>query len=107
MQDHLQCNVFNLSLGVAQMRQGKTPTLNFARELEQQACNAEMGAETSKVHLVVALNEDTLRNLDAYVTLQGWGEMACLETMPDRLRRITYAQMLSYLKQSNLTDLAK
>ena len=33
--------------------------------------------------------------------------MARLETMPDRLRRITYAQMLSYLKQSNLTDLAK
>ena len=33
--------------------------------------------------------------------------MARLETMPNRLRRITYTLMLSYLKQSNLTDLAK
>ena len=89
------------------MRQGKTPTRDFAREFERRARDAEMGAEASKVHLVAALNEDTLRNLDAYVTLQGGEEMARLETMPDRLRRITYAQMLSYLKQSNLTDLAK
>ena len=89
------------------MRQGKTPTCDFARELEHQAHDAEMGAEASKVHLVAALNEDTLQNLDASVTLQGGEEMAHLETMPDRLRRITYAQMLSYLKQSNLTDLAK
>ena len=89
------------------MRQGKTPTRDFAREFEQRARDAEMGAEASKVHLVAALNEDTLHNLDAYVTLQGGEEMARLETMPDRLRRITYTQMLSYLKQSNLTDLAK
>ena len=66
-----------------------------------------MGAEASKVHLVAALNKDTPQNLDAYVTFQGGEEMAHLETMPDRLRRITYAQMLSYLKQSNLMDLAK
>ena len=66
-----------------------------------------MGAEASKVHLVAALNEDTLRNLDAYITLQGGEKMARMETMLDRLHCITYAQMLSYLKQSNLTDLAK
>ena len=66
-----------------------------------------MGAEASKVHLIAALNKDTLRNLDTYVTLQGGEEMARLKTMPDRLRRITYAQMLIFLKQSNLTDLAK
>ena len=89
------------------MRQGKTPTRDFAHEFERQAQDAEMGVEASKVHLVAALNEDTLRNLDAYVTLQGGEEMARLKTMPDRLHRITYAQMLSYLKQSNLTDLAK
>ena len=107
VRDHLQCNVFNLSLGVAQMCQGKTPTRDFARECEHCACDAEMGVEASKVHLVAALNEDTLGNLDACVTLQGREEMACLETMPDRLHRIMYVQMLSYLKQSNLTDLAK
>ena len=73
------------------MRQGKMPTRDFAREFESRARDAEMGAEVSKVHLIVALSEDTLRNLDAYVTLQGGEEMARLETMPDRLRRITYA----------------
>ena len=105
--DHLQCNIFNLSLGMAQMHQGKMPTGDFAHEFERHACTTEMGVEVSKVHLVTALNEDTLRNQDAYVTLQGGEEMARLETMPDRLHRITYAQMLSYLNQSNLTDLAK
>ena len=107
MRDHLQCNVFNLSLGVAQMHQGKTPTRDFTRKFECCACNVEMGAEASKVHLMTAMNEDTLQNLDAYITLQGGKEMAHLETMPDRLHRITYAQMLSYLKQSKLMDLAK
>ena len=66
-----------------------------------------MGAEVSKLHFVAALKKDTLRNLDTYVTLQGGEEMAHLQTMPYRLRHIMYAQMLSYLKQSNLTDLAK
>ena len=89
------------------MRQGKTPTRDFARKFERRARDAEMGAKASKVHLVAALNEDTLQNLDAYVTLQGGEEMTRLETMPDRLRCITNAQMLTYLKQSNLTDLAK
>ena len=107
MRDHLQCNVFNLSLGVAQMCQGKTPTHDFTREFQRCACDMDMGAEASKVHLVAALNEDILWNLDIYVTLQGREEMACLETMPDRLCRITCTQMLSYLKQSNLMNLAK
>ena len=69
VRDHLQCNVFNLSLGVVQMRQGKTPTRDFTREFERRARDAEMGAEASKVHLVAALNEDTLQNLDTYITL--------------------------------------
>ena len=60
MRDHLQCNVFNLSLGVAQMRQGKTPTRDFACKFERQARDMEMGAKAWKVHLVMALNEDTL-----------------------------------------------
>ena len=66
-----------------------------------------MGAEASKVHLIAALNQDTLWNLDAYVTLQVGEEMAHLKTMTNRLQHIMYAQMLSYLKQCNLTDLAK
>ena len=54
-----------------------------------------MGAEVSKVHLMAALNEDTLRNLYTYITLQGGEEMAHLGTMPNRLCCITYVQMLS------------
>ena len=57
-----------------------------------------MSAEASKVHLVAALNEETLQNLDAYITLQGGEAMARLETMPDHLRHIGYTQMLGYLK---------
>ena len=88
------------------MCQGKMPTRDFACEFEQQAHDMEMGVEASKVHLIVALNKETLRNLGTYITLQGGEEMVRLETMPDRLRHITYTQMLSYLKQSNLMDLA-
>ena len=51
------------------MRQGKKPTRDFACKFERQAHDAEMGAEASKVHLIAALNKDTLRNLDTYVTL--------------------------------------
>ena len=86
VRDHLQCNVFNLSLGVVQMRQGKMPTRDVTREFECQAHDTEMGAEASNVHLVAALNEDTIGILDANLTLQGGEEMAHLEIMPDRLR---------------------
>ena len=86
VRDHLQCNVFNLSLGVAQMRQGKMPTRDFTHKFEHHTRNAEMGAEASKVHIVAALNEDTIGILDANLTLQGGEEMAHLEIMPDRLR---------------------
>ena len=37
------------------------------------------------MHLVVALNKDTLHNLDAYIMLQGGEEMARLETMLDNM----------------------
>ena len=57
-----------------------------------------MVEEDAKVHLVLALNQDTLAHLDAYVTMLGGGEMACLETIQDRLCRVPYVQMLAYLK---------
>ena len=82
------------------MCQAKTPSCNFIREFEFHTQDVEMGVEASKVHLMVALNEDTLHNLDAYVILQGGKEMLHLETMLNRLWRITYVcityvQMLS------------
>ena len=52
-----------------------------------------MGKEDTKVHLVLALNQDTLACLDTYVTMRGGDEMAHLETVQDQLRCIPYIQM--------------
>ena len=41
-----------------------------------------MAEEDTKVHLVSALNQDTLTCLDAYVTMCGGDEMARLENPP-------------------------
>ena len=70
----------------------------FAREFEWHAQDVGMAKEDAKVHLVLALNRDTLACLDAYVTMHGGDEIARLETVQDRLHRIPYIQMLAYLK---------
>ena len=70
----------------------------FAREFEQRARDVGMAEEDAKVHLVSALNQDTLAHLDAYVTMHGGDEMARLETIQDQLHRVPYIQMLAYLK---------
>ena len=57
-----------------------------------------MAEEYAKVHLVSALNQNTLTHLDIYITMRGGDEMACLETVQDWLRYIPYIQMLVYLK---------
>ena len=57
-----------------------------------------MAKEDAKVHLVLALNQDTLAHLDAYITMRGGDKMARLETIQDWLRHIPYIQMLLYLK---------
>ena len=70
----------------------------FAWEFERHAQDMGMAKEDAKLHLVLALNQDTLAHLDAYVTMRGGNEMARLETVQDRLRRVPYIQMLAYLK---------
>ena len=57
-----------------------------------------MAEEDAKVHLVLALNQDTLACLDTYVTMHGGDKMARLETIQDRLCHVPYVQMLAYLK---------
>ena len=57
-----------------------------------------MAEEDAKVHLVSALNQDTLTHLDAYITMCGGDKMACLETIQDWLCCVPYIQMLAYLK---------
>ena len=72
------------------MRQAGTAAREFAREFERCARDVGMAKEDAKVHLVSALNQDTLARLDAYVTMRGGDEMARLETVQDRLRRVPY-----------------
>ena len=55
-----------------------------------------MAKEDAKVHLVSALNQDTLTCLDAYVTMRGGDKMARLQTIQDWLHRIPYVQMLAH-----------
>ena len=62
----------------------------FTREFERCARDAGMAEEDAKVHLVSVLNQDTLARLDTYVTMRGGDEMARLETIQDRLRRVPY-----------------
>ena len=44
-----------------------------------------MAKENMKFHLVLALNQDTLSHLDAYVTMRGGNEMFHLEIIQDIL----------------------
>ena len=80
------------------MHQAGMVTREFAREFGQHARDAVMAKEDCKVHLVSALNQDTLLCLDAYVTMHGSDEMARLETIQDWLRQVPYVKMLVYLK---------
>ena len=57
-----------------------------------------MAKEDAKVHLVLALNQDTLTCLDTYINMRGGDKMAHLETIQDWLHHIPYVQMLAYLK---------
>ena len=72
------------------MWQSGTAAREFAREFVRRARDAGIAKEDAKVHLVLALNQDTLAHLDAYVTMRGGDEMARLETIQDRLRRVPY-----------------
>ena len=83
---------------MAMMWQAGIATREFAQEFEQHSRDVGMAEEDAKVHLVSALNQDTLTRLDAYVTMHGSEKMAHLETIQDRLCWVPYIQMLVYLK---------
>ena len=80
------------------MWQAGTVAREFAQEFEWCAQDVGMAEKDAKVHLVSALNQDTLACLDAYVTMCGGDKMARLETIQDQLRCIPYIQMIAYLK---------
>ena len=57
-------------------------TREFAQEFERHAQDVGMAKEDAKVHLVLALNQDTLTHLDAYITMRGGDKMARLGDHP-------------------------
>ena len=53
------------------------------------------------------VNQDTPTHLDTYVLMHWGDQMAHLETIQDRLHCVQYIQMLVYLKQGELCELAR
>ena len=92
---------------MAEIWQVGMATREFTREFEWCTQDGGMAEEDAKVHLVLVLNQDTLSCLDAYITMCGGDEMARLEIVQDRLCHILYVQMLAYLKQDELSELAR
>ena len=83
---------------MAMMHQAGMATREFALEFEQYSRDVGIAKEDAKVHLVLALNQDTLTRLDAYITMHAGDKMAHLETIQDWLHHVPYIQMLVYLK---------
>ena len=106
LRDRLGCSRVNLKLGLACLKQESRPMKEFAREFERRALDAELTEEDAKAHLVGNLNRDSLMKLDTFVTTQDPSAAAAKETIQQRLGRVSYASMISFLKQSNLTDIA-
>ena len=57
-----------------------------------------MAEDDAKVLLVGSLNKDTLQRLDTYVMTRDNDEESRKGTIQDRLRRVSYASMLGFLK---------
>ena len=68
--------------------------------------DAAMSEEDAKASLTAALNNDTLDCLDNRVSMLGEVDTTRLETTKHRLHKVSYQQILSYLKQGNLQELA-
>ena len=75
---------------MAKMHQAGMATREFAQEFEWHAQDAGMAKEDAKFHLVLALNQETLTHLDAYITMHGGNKIACLETVQDQLGQVPY-----------------
>ena len=63
---------------------------DFAQEFEQHARDVGMAEGEEKVHLVSALNQDTLNHLDTYIIMHGGDKIARLETIQNGLYCVPY-----------------
>ena len=107
LRDRLGCSKINLKLGLALMKQDGRATKEFAREFQRRALDAEMSDDDAKAQLVSSLDKDTLIRLDNYMMREPGVAASHKETAEERLRRVSYASMIAFLQQSNLTDIAR
>ena len=68
--------------------------------------DAAMSEEDAKASPIAGLNNDTLACLDNHLSMLGEVDTTHLETTEQRLHKVSYQQILSYLKQGNLQELA-
>ena len=67
--------------------------------------DAAMSEEDAKAPLLAALNKYTLACLDNHVPMLGEVDSTHLETTEQHLQKVSYQQILSYLRQGNLQEL--
>ena len=60
--------------------------------------DAAMSEEDAKASLIAALNNDTLTYLDNHVSMLGEVDTTHLETTEQHLHKVSYQQILNYLK---------
>ena len=68
--------------------------------------DAAMSEEGTKASLITTLYNDTLACLDNHVSMLVEVDTTRLETTEQRLHKVSYQQIFSYLKQGNLQELA-
>ena len=68
--------------------------------------DAAMSEEDAKALLIATLNNNTLAYLDNYVSMLREVDTTHLETTEQHLHKVSHQQILSYLKQGNLQELA-
>ena len=69
---------------------GSNSDAEVCQEFKRYTQDAGMAKEDTKVHIVLALNQDTLNRLATYVTIGVGDKIACLETIQDRLHHVPY-----------------
>ena len=106
LRDILGCSAINLKLGLATLRQETHSTKEFAVEFSRRVKDAGYADDDAKVLLVSNLNKSTLSKLDTFIATRDPSSASAKETTVERLRRISYPDMIGFLKQSNLTDIA-
>ena len=81
-------------------------TKEFGVEFARRVKDAGYADEEAKVLLVSSLNDATLAKLDTFIATRDPSAAATQETTMERLARISYSDMIGFLKQSNLQDIA-